>query len=96
MDVTTAPGLSELIRIIWGAQPLSAGIPDVLRGIVIIALCAIYIGILLPILHKWGMYPPDNNNTHGALVAGDIVTLVVAAAMCVAGYMCSRKFLLKA
>ena len=28
--------LSELIRIIWGAQPLSAGIPDFLRGIVII------------------------------------------------------------
>src|SRR6266851_3186909 len=24
--------LSELIRIIWGAQPLSAGIPDFLRG----------------------------------------------------------------
>lgn len=28
--------LSELIRIIWGAQPLSSGIPDVLRGIVVI------------------------------------------------------------
>ena len=28
--------LSELIRIIWGAQPLSAGIPDSLRGIVVI------------------------------------------------------------
>jgi branched-chain amino acid transport system permease protein len=28
--------LSELIRIIWGAQPLSAGIPDFLRGIVVI------------------------------------------------------------
>jgi branched-subunit amino acid ABC-type transport system permease component len=28
--------LSELIRIIWGAQPLSSGIPDFLRGIVII------------------------------------------------------------
>jgi branched-chain amino acid transport system permease protein len=28
--------LSELIRIIWGAQPLSAGIPDFLRGIVIV------------------------------------------------------------
>ncbi len=28
--------LSELIRIIWGAQPLSAGIPDFLRGVVII------------------------------------------------------------
>jgi branched-chain amino acid transport system permease protein len=28
--------LSELIRIIWGTQPLSAGIPDFLRGIVII------------------------------------------------------------
>ena len=28
--------LSELIRIIWGAQPLTAGIPDFLRGIVII------------------------------------------------------------
>src|SRR5215470_15533510 len=27
--------LSELIRIIWGAQPLSSGIPDVLRGIVV-------------------------------------------------------------
>jgi branched-chain amino acid transport system permease protein len=28
--------LSELIRIIWGAQPLAAGIPDFLRGIVIV------------------------------------------------------------
>jgi len=28
--------LSELIRIIWGAQPLSSGIPDALRGIVVI------------------------------------------------------------
>ena len=28
--------LSELIRIIWGAQPLSSGIPDFLRGIVVI------------------------------------------------------------
>jgi branched-chain amino acid transport system permease protein len=28
--------LSELIRLIWGAQPLSAGIPDALRGIVIV------------------------------------------------------------
>jgi branched-chain amino acid transport system permease protein len=28
--------LSELIRLIWGAQPLSAGIPDFLRGIVIV------------------------------------------------------------
>ena len=28
--------LSELIRIIWGAQPLGSGIPDVLRGIVVI------------------------------------------------------------
>src|SRR6202047_788642 len=28
--------LSELIRIIWGARPLSAGIPDFLRGTVII------------------------------------------------------------
>jgi branched-subunit amino acid ABC-type transport system permease component len=28
--------LSELIRIIWGAQPLSFGIPDFLRGIVVI------------------------------------------------------------
>jgi branched-chain amino acid transport system permease protein len=28
--------LSELIRIIWGAQPLSSGIPNFLRGIVII------------------------------------------------------------
>ncbi len=28
--------LSELIRIIWGPQPLSAGIPDFLRGIVVI------------------------------------------------------------
>ena len=28
--------LSELIRVIWGAAPLSAGIPDTLRGIVII------------------------------------------------------------
>ena len=28
--------LSELIRVIWGAQPLSAGIPDFLRGIVVI------------------------------------------------------------
>jgi branched-chain amino acid transport system permease protein len=28
--------LSELIRIIWGAQPLSSGIPDFLRGFVVI------------------------------------------------------------
>ena len=28
--------LSELIRVIWGVQPLSAGIPDSLRGIVLI------------------------------------------------------------
>jgi branched-chain amino acid transport system permease protein len=28
--------LSELIRVIWGTQPLSAGIPDSLRGIVLI------------------------------------------------------------
>ena len=28
--------LSELIRIIWGAQPLSSRIPDALRGIVVI------------------------------------------------------------
>ena len=28
--------LSELIRLIWGGQPLGAGIPDFLRGIVII------------------------------------------------------------
>ncbi len=28
--------LSELIRIMWGAQPLSSGIPDALRGIVVI------------------------------------------------------------
>jgi branched-subunit amino acid ABC-type transport system permease component len=28
--------LSELIRIIWGAQPLSSGIPDFLRGIIVI------------------------------------------------------------
>ena len=28
--------LSEIIRLIWGPQPLSAGIPDALRGIVII------------------------------------------------------------
>src|SRR5260370_32254658 len=28
--------LSELIRIIWGAQPLNSGIPDALRGIVVI------------------------------------------------------------
>jgi branched-chain amino acid transport system permease protein len=28
--------LSELIRLIWGAQPLSSGIPDALRGIVIV------------------------------------------------------------
>lgn len=28
--------LSELIRIIWGTQPLSAGTPDFLRGIVLI------------------------------------------------------------
>jgi branched-chain amino acid transport system permease protein len=28
--------LSELIRIIWGAQPLGAGIPDFLRGIVLV------------------------------------------------------------
>src|SRR5258708_15461700 len=28
--------LSELIRIIWGAQPLSSGIPEFLRGIVVI------------------------------------------------------------
>jgi len=28
--------LSELIRIIWGTAPLSAGIPDALRGIVLI------------------------------------------------------------
>ena len=28
--------LSELIRIIWGTQPLAAGIPDFLRGIVVV------------------------------------------------------------
>src|SRR5947208_13362077 len=28
--------LSELIRIVWGAQPLASGIPDFLRGIVVI------------------------------------------------------------
>jgi branched-subunit amino acid ABC-type transport system permease component len=28
--------LSELVRVIWGAQPLNAGIPDALRGIVLI------------------------------------------------------------
>jgi branched-chain amino acid transport system permease protein len=28
--------LSELIRLIWGAQPLSSGIPDALRGIVVV------------------------------------------------------------
>jgi branched-chain amino acid transport system permease protein len=28
--------LSELIRIVWGAQPLASGIPDFLRGIVIV------------------------------------------------------------
>jgi branched-subunit amino acid ABC-type transport system permease component len=28
--------LSEIVRVIWGAQPLASGIPDFLRGIVIV------------------------------------------------------------
>lgn len=64
--------------------------------LVIIAMIAVFLGILLPILHKLGMYPPDHSTTHGTLGVGDVILLVVSAAICVGGYFCSKKFLLKA
>lgn len=62
----------------------------------IIALTAFYIGILLPIAHKFGMWPPGMDTTDATMATGDVAMLVIGAAICIAGYACSRKFLLKA
>jgi hypothetical protein len=54
----------------------------------IVALIAIYVGILLPMLHK--------HKTGVALEGGDAAALFIGAAICAGGYWCSKRFLLKA